>query len=319
MRLNLLCLRRKLICAARIKNHAVLLDRRQCWIDVRRAGRDFRSRRQRRIGRGNRCGRSLAERQFILIFGGHAGRRDKHDPRVRIGDGRQFQELIHRPAPFAIEAFQLDADAGAGEKIFAVEKSRIARAGVDGFESCRRKIIGFVVDGHLRPVGLGVHRQLDVVGIFLGAGTGVNHHRLAGGDQAIHPGGADADSLLSAAHLQAVKFAAEEQPPEDIFDLLADDARAVVDDGDAISRRFGCRRAIRLQILDDDCQIWQYTGVFAGVQRVVDGFLDAGEQRLARVVKAEQMAIFGEKLGYRDILLLPRHRFGRLPHPAIFG
>jgi hypothetical protein len=45
-------------------------------------------------------------------------------------------------------------------------------------------------------------------------------------------------------------------------------------------------------------------------RRVVDGFLDGGEQRLARVVEAEQVAVLGEELGDGDVPLLGRHRLG---------
>jgi hypothetical protein len=99
-----------------------------------------------------------------------------------------------------------------------------------GLESVRGKFLGDLINGDLGAVGLGVHGQLDVVGHFLGAGQGVDDHGLAGGDQAVHPGGGDADALLAAGHFQAVEFGAEEEAAEDVFDLLADDARAVVDD-----------------------------------------------------------------------------------------
>ncbi len=49
-------------------------------------------------------------------------------------------------------------------------------------------------------------------------------HRLAGGDQAVHAGSGDADALLASAHLEAVELRAVEQAPEDVLDLLADDA-----------------------------------------------------------------------------------------------
>ncbi len=65
--------------------------------------------------------------------------------------------------------------------------------------------------------------------------------------------------------------------------------------------------------LDDDFR--QDAGLLAGVERVVDGFLDAGEQRLARVVEAQQMAVLGEELGDRDLALARAHlgcRYGRL-------
>jgi hypothetical protein len=41
--------------------------------------------------------------------------------------------------------------------------------------------------------------------------------------------------------------------------------------------------------------------LFAGVEGVVYGFLDGGEEGLARVVEAEEVAVFGEELGDGDI------------------
>ena len=76
--------------------------------------------------------------------------------------------------------------------------------------------------------------------------------RLAGGEQAVHARGADADALLAAALLQAVELRAVEQAAEDLRHLLAHDARAVVLDRDPEARlgdlarsrrarRAGCR------------------------------------------------------------------------------
>src|SRR5262249_39305203 len=42
-----------------------------------------------------------------------------------------------------------------------------------------------------------------------------NLHRLAGGQHSIHPGGADTDSLLAAAHSKPVKLGTVEKLPED--------------------------------------------------------------------------------------------------------
>ena len=47
-------------------------------------------------------------------------------------------------------------------------------------------------------------------------------------------------------------------------------------------------------------------GLLAGVERVVDGLLHRREQRLRRVVEAEQVAVLGEELGDRDVALLLR-------------
>ncbi len=163
---------------------------------------------------------------------------------------------------------------------------------------------------HLCAIGFGVHRQLDVVSGLFVVRAGVDHHGLAGGDEAVHSGGADADALLAAAHLEAVKFAAVEEPAEDVFDLLAYDAGAVVDHRYAVARLLGGGRAIRLEVFDDDGDIRQNAGFFAGIKGIIDGFLDRGQERFAGIIEAEQMAVLGEELADGDILLLRRHGLG---------
>jgi len=44
---------------------------------------------------------------------------------------------------------------------------------------------------------------------------GSDFNRLAGGEESVHPGGGDADTLLSSAHAEAVKFGAVEKFSED--------------------------------------------------------------------------------------------------------
>ena len=72
-----------------------------------------------------------------------------------------------------------------------------------------------------------------------------------------------------------------------------------------------------------DGDIRQNAGLLTGIQGVIHGFFDAGEQRLARVVEAEQMPVLGEEFGngnfplprthfHRGDLLLRRVSFGRL-------
>src|SRR6266446_3147563 len=48
----------------------------------------------------------------------------------------------------------------------------------------------------------------------------------------------------------------------------------------------------------------------AGVERVVDGLLDAGEQRLARIVEPQKMPVLGEELGNGDLPLASPHLDG---------
>ena len=56
---------------------------------------------------------------------------------------------------------------------------------------------------------------------------------------------------------------------------------------------------------DDD--VGQDAGFLGRVERVVDGFLDAGEERLPRIVEAEQVAVLGEELGDGDLPLAGAH------------
>src|SRR5262249_9135067 len=49
---------------------------------------------------------------------------------------------------------------------------------------------------------------------------------------------------------------------------------------------------------------------FAGVQRVVDGFLHGRKQRLARIVETEQMPVLGKKFTDGDVALLRSHGLG---------
>ena len=90
--------------------------------------------------------------------------------------------------------------------------------------------------------------------------------------------------------LQPVELRAVEQLPEDLRDLLLHDAGTVVLDDHAEAVLFVLDR------LDLDVDVGQDAGLLAGVERVVDGLLHGREQRLARVVEAEQVAVLREEL-----------------------
>src|SRR5207248_3497607 len=70
---------------------------------------------------------------------------------------------------------------------------------------------------------------------------------------------------------------------------------------------------VRLEVLNHHGHVGHDAGFLARIQRVVDRLLDAGQQRLARVVEAEQMAVLGEELADRDVLLPGCHGFGSFP------
>ena len=92
-------------------------------------------------------------------------------------------------------------------------------------------------------IALGVDLDFVVVGRFAFRDLRHDLDRLAGGQQAVHAGGADADALLPAAHPHAVELRAVEQLAEDQRDLLFEDAGAVVLHADleaVLARRAGC-------------------------------------------------------------------------------
>ena len=124
---------------------------------------------------------------------------------------------------------------------------------------------------------------------------GEDRHWSSSGDQSIHACGTNADSLLTTAHLQAVELRSIKESTEDVLDLLANNARSVVDHRHAVARTLGSCRPRWLKILDDHRYLRQDLCFFAGIKRVVHRLLDGGEHRLARVVEPQQMAVLGEE------------------------
>lgn len=131
----------------------------------------------------------------------------------------------------------------------------------------------------------------------------MDDHGSAGGDEAVHTGGGDTDALLTAGHFEAVELGAEEETTEDVFDLTSDDAGSVVDDGDAVAGLFSGGRAVGLEVFDEDGDVREDAGLFAGVEGVIDGFFDGGEEGFSGVVEAEEVAVFGKELGDGDVFL----------------
>ena len=123
---------------------------------------------------------------------------------------------------------------------------------------------------------------------------------------AVHRGRADADALLAARLLQPVELRAVEELAEDLRDLRLHDARAVVFDA-TTKRPSPCELAVlefaSRRGLGPRWDLGEDAGFLAGVERVVDRLLDGGEERLGRVVEAEQVAVLGEELGDGDLAL----------------
>src|SRR5215510_6893740 len=103
-----------------------------------------------------------------------------------------------------------------------------------------------------------------------------------------------------------------DQLGEDRRNLLPDDPGAVVGNGDPKASSLARRE--RRPALGDGLELHgdvrKNPGFFACVERVVNGLLHAGQERLARVVKAEEMVVLGEELRDGDRALTRAHLDG---------
>ena len=147
--------------------------------------------------------------------------------------------------------------------------------------------------------------------------------RLAGGELAVHRGGADPDPLLSATLLEPVELGAVQELPEDLGDLGLHDPRPVVlhhdDEAPLALRRLPLPLHVQREVADLDRDLGEDPGLLAGVERVVDRLLDGREEGLGGVVEAEQVPVLGEELGDGDLALLRRHLLGRRAPPPLLG
>jgi hypothetical protein len=184
---------------------------------------------------------------------------------MRIGDGRLLEILVDRRAALLIAPLDLERHLGA-PRVLPVD---------------------LLVLEDPRLVLLGVDLDLEVVRARPRARARRDLYRLAGRELRVHPGGGDADPLLATAHAQPVELRAVEELGEDRGNLLADDAGAVVADRDAEAGRLAGRRrrAVGRYDLQRDDDVGQDAGFLGRVERVVDGFLHAGEECLPGLSK----------------------------------
>jgi hypothetical protein len=203
--------------------------------------------------------------------------------RVWIGDGGLFQVLVHRLAAAEERGLHRDVDLGPRPRITP---------------------IGFLVHEDHRLVALEVHAQLVVVrrlGFERAAGDLDGFGRR---DLAVHAGRRDPDALLAAAHPQAVELGAVQEFPEDAGDL------GLHDSGPIVAHRKDIMVLCVLHFPDFDPDSRQDAGFLAGVQRIVDGFLDRRQERFAGIVEPQHVPVLGEEVRDRNFLLLFRHRLG---------
>jgi hypothetical protein len=254
-------------------------------LDTVRVGLDL----ARRLG--EHLGAALED--LLLVVGAHVD-----EARVRVGDRALPEELVHGVRPALVPGLEGDRH---HRPVVCVP------------------VHDFVADD-LRVVLLRVDQDLEAVGGLPDAGSGDDPDRLAGREHPVHPGGADADALLPAALPEAVEFRAVEKLPEDLRDLRLHHARTVVLDRDREPLRLVrvaaavpvavpvAVRALGREDLDPDVR--EDSGLLAGVEAVVDGFLHGREQRLRRIVESEQVAVLREELRNGDLALLRAHLLG---------
>jgi hypothetical protein len=173
-------------------------------------------------------------------------------------------------------------------------------------------VVEGLVPVHHWCVLAGVDLDVEGVGGLALPGAGDDADGLAGGELAVHRGGADPDALLPARLLQAVELGAVEELAEDLGRLGLHDSRPVVLDRhhEAPLPLGELARAVEAQVADLYGDLREDAGLLAGVERVVDRLLDGGEERLGGVVEAEEVAVLGEELGDGDLALPGGHLLG---------
>ena len=199
------------------------------------------------------------------------------DLHVGVGQGRELQVAPDAVAPALVAPLELDRDARPASAL--------------PFD------LALALDHRL--VAQRVDRQLVAVGGAPTTGSTLDDDRLAGGQLAVHSGGADADPLLAPALPQPVELGAVEELAEDLGNLCLDDAGSVVGDLDPES--------VLAPALDAHGQDRQDPGLLTGVEGVVHRFLDRRQESLRGAVEAQQMAVLGEELADRDLALLRGH------------
>jgi len=219
--------------------------------------------------------RGDARKQKRLAFG-----RTKFELEVRVRDDGLLEIFLHARSTAPIQRCELHLDA----------RSVIVPP-LDRFFGDDVRLISFCVDAQID------FERGSTLSRFRRDGDG-----FSGGELRVQTGGADADSLLPAAHFQSMEFRSVEELRKDFWNLRFDDARTVVLDHDA--------KTIFGELDDLDDEVGQNSRLFASVERVVDSFFDGREQSLCRIVEAEEMPVLREELTHRDVALACAHRLG---------
>ena len=140
-----------------------------------------------------------------------------------------------------------------------------------------------------------VYQQLAVIGGSIRSDLGDDLGGLAAGELRIKHRRGDADALLAPALAQSMKTRAIKQLGKDARNLLRHNARPVIlhDDLIIIAAAFYLHKDVR-----------QYPCILAGIQGIVHGLFDAGDQGAGRGVESQNLTVLLKKFSYGDGFLL---------------
>src|ERR1043166_3780388 len=102
-----------------------------------------------------------------------------------------------------------------------------------------------------------------------------------------------------------MKFRSVQKLGKNSRNLLPDNAWAVVDyrypKAGCLAWRRGISAVCRYLQFNNDFR--QNAGFFTGIQRVIDGFFDTGEQRFSRIVETQKVTVLGKEFRDGDLAL----------------
>ena len=123
------------------------------------------------------------------------------------------------------------------------------------------------------------------------------------GQLAVHDHARDADALLAARLADGMETGAEQELTEHLLDARFRNSRPVV-----LGSQFNdVLFVVRFRELDRD--VGKNARFFAGIERVVHGFLNGRDQGACQRVKPEKVLVFLEKFRNGHLLLVLSHAF----------
>ena len=168
----------------------------------------------------------------------------------------------------------------------------------------RRKLkIAFLVGNNIGFILSRIDLHLIIVSRLVRFGARYYFNRLTCRDQSVHASRTNTDTLLTPAHLKAVKLTAVKQTRKNIRNLIFQNPRPVISNVKS-------KLAIGIRNLFDRYgNVRKDMSIFASVKRIIHRFFNRCQKRLTRVVKAKQMTVLGKKFADTDIPLFRRHSF----------